>query len=73
TALVALAPKNAEPNTVPALLRTRTLRDGSPAAYVCENFVCAAPVTTAEALTAQLDAAPPESIAPDEPSTSPRA
>jgi hypothetical protein len=55
TAIVAHTAKDAESNTVPALLRTRTLRDGAPAAYVCENFVCAAPVTTAEALAALLD------------------
>jgi hypothetical protein len=54
-ALVALAPKTPDPNTVPALLRTRTLRDGAPTVYVCENFVCAAPVTTPEALAAVLN------------------
>jgi uncharacterized protein YyaL (SSP411 family) len=57
-AIVALAPKNPDSNAMPALLRTRTLRDGAPATYVCENFVCAAPVTTAEALAAQLDRRP---------------
>jgi len=57
-AVVALAPKDADSKTVPALLRTRTLREGGPAAYVCENFVCAAPVTTAEALAALLDSHP---------------
>ena len=54
-AVVALSPHNAESNAVPPLLRTRTLHDGAPAAYVCENFVCAAPVTTPEALTEVLD------------------
>ncbi|MBN1681107.1 MAG: thioredoxin domain-containing protein [Anaerolineae bacterium] len=58
-ALVALSPKDADGTANPPLLRTRTLRDGGPAAYVCENFVCAAPVTTAEALAALLDR-PPE-------------
>jgi uncharacterized protein YyaL (SSP411 family) len=58
TAIVAHAPKDPDSNTVPALLRTRTLRDGAPAVYVCENFVCAAPVTTAEALAALLDRPP---------------
>ncbi len=58
-AVVALSPSNAEGSAIPALLRTRTLRDGAPAAYVCENFVCAAPVTTAEALAEVLDG-PPE-------------
>jgi uncharacterized protein YyaL (SSP411 family) len=61
-AVLALSPSNAEGGAVPALLRTRTLRDGAPAAYVCENFVCAAPVTTAEALAALLDG-PAESSA----------
>ncbi|MBI5959399.1 MAG: hypothetical protein HY866_11730, partial [Chloroflexi bacterium] len=54
-AVVALAPKNPDPNTVPALLRSRTLRDSAPAVYVCETFVCAAPVTTPEALSALLN------------------
>jgi len=54
-AVLALSPSNAESGAMPALLRTRTLRDGAPAAYVCENFVCAAPVTTAEALAEVLD------------------
>jgi uncharacterized protein YyaL (SSP411 family) len=58
TALVALSPVNADAAAQPALLRLRTLRDGSPAAYICENFVCAAPVTTAEALAARLDEKP---------------
>ncbi len=64
-AVVALSPSNAESGAIPALLRTRTLRDGAPAAYVCENFVCAAPVTTAEALAALLDG-PPANGAPGE-------
>jgi uncharacterized protein len=59
-AVVALSPKDADSKAVPALLRTRTLREGGPAAYVCENFVCAAPVTTAEALAALLDSRPEE-------------
>jgi uncharacterized protein YyaL (SSP411 family) len=67
-AVVALSPRDAEPSTVPALLRTRTLRDGAPAAYVCENFVCAAPVTTAEALAAILASEPPPPEREDLPS-----
>ena len=59
-ALVALSPANAGAEAVPALLRGRTLREGSPAAYVCENFVCAAPVTSSAALAAQLNRASPE-------------
>ena len=58
-ALVALSPRDAGPSADPALLRTRTLRDGQPAAYVCENFVCAAPVTSAADLAPLLDAAAP--------------
>ncbi len=58
TVVAAHAPKDADASAVPALLRARTLRDGAPAAYVCENFVCAAPVTTAEALAALLDRPP---------------
>jgi uncharacterized protein YyaL (SSP411 family) len=49
----------------PPLLRDRPLPPGAAvAAYVCEGFVCQAPVTTAEALRQQLDRAraamPPE-------------
>jgi len=59
-ALVALSPGSAGPDAIPALLRGRTLREGSPAAYVCENFVCAAPVTSSAALAAQLNRTAPE-------------
>jgi len=65
-AVLALSPTNAESGAVPALLRTRTLRDGAPAAYVCENFVCAAPVTTPEALTEVLDGPPENGAAAEE-------
>jgi uncharacterized protein YyaL (SSP411 family) len=37
------------------LLEGREPVDGHAAAYVCERFVCEAPVTTAEALTSALD------------------
>jgi uncharacterized protein YyaL (SSP411 family) len=37
-AVVAHSPRNADANTMPALLRSRTLRDGLPAVYVCENL-----------------------------------
>jgi uncharacterized protein YyaL (SSP411 family) len=43
-----------EPDGVP-LLEGRTPVDGRAAAYVCEHFVCQAPVTTADELTAALD------------------
>ena len=38
------------------LLQDRVLRDGQPTAYVCEGYVCQAPVSDPEALTAQLNA-----------------
>jgi uncharacterized protein YyaL (SSP411 family) len=38
------------------LLQDRPLRDGRPTAYVCEGYVCQAPVTSAEELGAQLGA-----------------
>ncbi|MCC6455298.1 MAG: thioredoxin domain-containing protein [Caldilineaceae bacterium] len=37
------------------LLADRDLVNGQPAAYVCENYACKLPVTTAEALAALLD------------------
>ncbi len=37
------------------LLRERESIGGQPTAYVCHNFVCELPVTTAEALAVQLD------------------
>jgi uncharacterized protein YyaL (SSP411 family) len=42
--------------TIP-LLQDRPLRDGRPTAYVCEGYVCQAPVTSAEELEAQLTTA----------------
>jgi len=50
-----------EPDSVP-LLQDRPPVDGSPAAYVCEQFVCATPVIDVAALTAALER-PPESSA----------
>jgi len=37
------------------LLEGKTLQDGKPAAYVCKNFTCTAPVTSAAALEKTLD------------------
>ncbi len=47
-----------DPDSAPTipLLAQRPLRDGQPTAYVCEGYVCQAPVTTPEALAAQLTA-----------------
>jgi hypothetical protein len=39
------------------LLAGRTLVDDRPAAYVCERFACRLPVTTPDALRAEIDAA----------------
>jgi len=45
-----------EPSAAPpiALLADRPLKDGKPTAYVCQNFVCQAPVTTSEELQVLL-------------------
>jgi uncharacterized protein YyaL (SSP411 family) len=40
-----------------ALLADRPLQDGKPTAYVCRNYACNLPVTTAEELRRQLSAA----------------
>jgi uncharacterized protein len=49
-----LAVGRSESTTVP-LLRERPPTNGRATAYVCERFVCAAPVTEPEALAAQLE------------------
>ena len=41
--------------TEPPLLEGRTLVDGKPAAYVCENFTCQLPVADPEELKRQLE------------------
>jgi uncharacterized protein YyaL (SSP411 family) len=54
--VVAGASGTGYPARIP-LLQDRPLRDGKPTAYVCEGYVCQAPVTTPEALAAQLTGA----------------
>ena len=56
-AVMAVGDGFASPYT--ALLEGRPLVDGAPAAYVCRRFVCRAPVTSPEALTAALAAPTP--------------
>ncbi len=51
--VVALGP---EGSSVPPLLKSRTALEGKPAAYVCENFTCQAPVTDPDVLRKELDA-----------------
>ena len=53
TVLAAMAPD--EPTLSLPLLEGRTLVDGKPAAYVCENYACKLPVTTPQELAALLD------------------
>ncbi|MGD8904965.1 MAG: hypothetical protein PVI67_15485 [Anaerolineae bacterium] len=52
--VVALGAPGRGASTVP-LLDDRQLVDGQPAAYVCRDFTCQAPVTTAEALELLLN------------------
>jgi uncharacterized protein YyaL (SSP411 family) len=44
-----VALKRPDAETMLSLLEGRTLVDGQPAVYVCENYACKLPVTTAEA------------------------
>ncbi len=55
--VVAGASGTGYPARIP-LLQDRPLRDGKPTAYVCEGYVCQAPVTTPEDLAAQLTGDP---------------
>jgi len=52
---VVVLAENADANAeIIPLLKDRSLIDGKPTAYVCENFACQKPVTTAEDLREQL-------------------
>ena len=48
--IVALAPKDVPGEATIPLLSHRTQRDGQPTVYVCRNFACRMPVTTADAM-----------------------
>ncbi|MEP6476073.1 MAG: thioredoxin domain-containing protein [Actinomycetota bacterium] len=52
--VVATGAPGDEASEIVPLLRDRGLIQGLPAAYVCERFACQLPVTTVEALLAQL-------------------
>lgn len=54
TVMAVTEPGVASGEDVVALLRDRVAIDGVPTAYVCAHFVCNLPVTTPEALAAQL-------------------
>lgn len=55
TLVAAHAPDSVDGEHAIPLLSYRTMQQGQPTAYVCRNFVCQLPVTTADALRAQLD------------------
>ena len=52
--VVALADARADTDLMP-LLDQKTPLNSSPRAFVCRNYACRAPVTTAEALAADLE------------------
>jgi uncharacterized protein YyaL (SSP411 family) len=56
-AVVAIAE---DPSDELPLLKDRSMIDGSPTAYVCENFVCQRPVTEVEELTRLLSDGSPD-------------
>src|SRR5258707_1533142 len=51
--LAAALPGAVAAQTIP-LLADRPLKDGQPSAYICQNFACQAPVTSADALASLL-------------------
>ena len=56
--VLAAAPAEAAAESAVALLHDRSPIDGQPAAYVCRDFVCLMPVTTADDLIDRLRAVP---------------
>lgn len=52
--IAAIGPPSPE-NTIPALLNQRTLLNGAPTAYVCQNFACLQPVNKPELFQKQLE------------------
>ena len=55
-----VALRRPEQESVLPLLQGRTLVDGKPAAYVCENYACKLPVTNAGDLAVLLNAGVPD-------------
>lgn len=53
--LIAFAETDQDEAAVPPLLAYRNQRDGQPTIYVCQNFVCAAPVHTTTEVDMLLD------------------
>ncbi|HEX6779065.1 MAG TPA: thioredoxin domain-containing protein, partial [Ktedonobacterales bacterium] len=54
--VLAATPDNSDAQRAIPLLQDRPQREGKATAYVCQGFVCKEPVTTSEALEAQLQA-----------------
>ncbi len=54
---VTLSAAPGDDGTLSPLLADRPAVDGNATAYVCERYTCQAPVTTPDALRAELDAA----------------
>ncbi len=55
--ITALTPSDVDGEAGIPLLNYRTARNGAPTVYVCENFACKMPVTTAEAVAELLNEA----------------
>jgi uncharacterized protein YyaL (SSP411 family) len=53
--ITALATENVKGETTIPLLNYRVKRGDAPTVYVCQNFACAMPVTTADEVRALLD------------------